>query len=137
MAIKVILEEMLEAGAHFGHQARRWNPAMKDYLYGVKGGVHIFDLLKTRLAFIEALEFLEKATKDKKVILFVGTKRQASLKIQEVADSLAQPYVNLRFLGGTLSNFEQVQKSIKKLEDLKTKMDKGEFKTFTKKERLL
>ena len=128
---------MLEAGIHFGHQSRRWNPAMKDYLYGSRDGVHIFDLIKTKVALETALDFLTKAAKEGKVILFVGTKRQASVKIEEIAKNLNHPFVNLRWLGGTLSNFSQIQTSIKKLADLKEKVAKGEFKSYTKKERLL
>jgi len=137
MAIKVSLKELLEAGAHFGHQSRRWNPKMEPYLYGVEKGVHLFDLTKTKKALEKTLEVLKEASGAGKVILFVGTKKQAKEKIREIAQATGCPYVNERWLGGTLTNFEQIQKSIKKLSEMKEKKEAGEYKHFTKKERLL
>lgn len=137
MTIKVTLEELLEAGAHFGHQARRWNPKMEEYLYGVREGVHIFDLAKTREALLVALEVLGKAVREGKVVLLVGTKKQAAVKVAEVAKEAGIPYVNERWLGGTLTNFNQIATSVKKLKDLKEKLAGGEFAGYTKKERLL
>jgi len=137
MTVKVSLKELLEAGAHFGHQSRRWNPKIEPYLYGVEKGVHVFDLTKTKEALEEALEVLKKTSKENKVILFVGTKKQAKEKIKEVAQATDCFYVNERWLGGTLTNFEQIQKSIKKLSKMKEKREEGEYKHFTKKERLL
>ncbi len=133
----ITLEKLFEVGAHFGHQARRWNPRMKDYIYGIVDGVSVFDLAKTRAALIEALETLEKAVKENKTILFVGTKKQGKDKIKEVAEAGGFPYVNERWLGGTLTNFEQMQKTLRKLADMKTKRTNGDYKTYTKKERLL
>ena len=137
MSIKVSAEKLLEAGAHFGHQARRWNPKMKQYIYGAQDGVHVFDLIKTKELLEEALSVLKEASKEGKVILFVGCKKQARDKTKEVAEAAGSSYVVERWLGGTLSNFDQIKKSIKKMDDLKEKMASGEFVKYTKKERLL
>ena len=137
MAIDISLKELLQSGAHFGHQARRWNPKMAPYLYGVEEGVHLFDLTKTKEALAEALSFLLDAAKSGKVILLVGTKKQAKDKVKEAAIACGIPYVSERWLGGTLTNFEQINRSISRLKDLKEKMAKGEYAKFTKKERLL
>lgn len=133
----ITLEALLEAGAHLGHQAKRWNPKMGKYLYGVRDGVSVFDLAKTKEALEEALEVLKKAKKEGKVILFVGTKKQAKDKVEEVAKAVHQPYVVERFLGGTLTNFDQILRSIKSINDLKDQFAAGEFGDYTKKERLL
>lgn len=137
MATKVSLEELLAAGAHFGHQTKRWNPKMGEYLYGSQEGVHIFDLVKTKTAIEEALEFLKTCVKEGKAILFLGTKKQIKERIAALGETTSQPYVNERWLGGTVSNFEQMKKSLKKLEDMKSGMASGEFAKHTKKERLL
>ena len=120
-----------------GHQARRWNPKMQPYLYGEQDGVHVFDLIKTKKAIEEALDFLTESAKEGKVILFVGCKKQAKAKTEEVAKAVDCPFVVERWLGGTLSNFEQMAKSLKKLSNMKAKMANGEYAEFTKKERLL
>lgn len=137
MTVKVSAEELLERGAHFGHQSKRWNPKMGQYLYGEEGGVHVFDLIKTKALLEEALEFLKNAAKEKKSILFVGCKKQAQEKTREVAEITGSSYFAERWLGGTLTNFDQIKKSIKKLADMKEKMTNGEYASFTKKERLL
>lgn len=137
MAVKVSAEELLEKGAHFGHQARRWNPKMEPYLYGTQDGVHVFDLIKTKALLEETLEFLKTSTKEGKVILFVGCKKQAREKTKDVAEACGSPYFVERWLGGTLTNFDQINKSIKKLSEMKTKMAAGEYASFTKKERVL
>jgi len=133
----ISLEELLEAGAHYGHQARRWNPKMAPYLYGVQEGVSVFDLTKTKEKLDEALKFLKEAKKSGKTILFIGTKKQAQEKVKEVAIFTHSFYINTRFLGGTFTNFDQIKKSIVKLADLKEKMKNGEFADYTKKEKLL
>src|SRR5258708_4764860 len=136
-ASNISLETLLEAGAHFGHQARRWNPKMAEYLYGIQDGVHVFDLVKTKEKLEEALAFLKESKKAGKKILFIGTKKQAQEKVREVAEATGSFYITQRFLGGTFTNFEQIKKSIRKLADLKEKMSNGEFATYTKKEKLL
>lgn len=137
MVVTVDPKKLLAAGAHFGHQARRWNPKMKPYLYGVKDGVHIFDLIKTKEALEEALDVLKKAAEQGKTILIVGTKRQAKEKTAEVARKAGVFSVTERWLGGTLTNFDQIKKSIKNLSEMKAKMAAGEYNKYTKKERLL
>jgi len=137
MTIKVSAEELLKAGAHFGHQAKRWNPKMDEYLYGIEDGVHVFDLIKTKALIEEALDFLKEEASKGKVILLLGTKKQVKDKIIEIGKEINCPYVSERWLGGTFSNFEQIGKSIKKLSEMKEKKEQGEYKNFTKKERLL
>ena len=134
---EVSLKTLLEVGAHFGHQARRWNPKMTPYLYGVQEGVHVFDLLKTKSALEEALEAIKKAASEGKVILLLGSKKQAKDKIIEIGEETGVPYVSERWLGGTITNFEMIKKSLTKLSEMKTKMAAGEYNIYTKKERLL
>ena len=137
MAVKISLEELIDAGAHFGHQTRRWNPKMEEYLYGQENGIHIFDLTKTKPLMEEAMEFLTKSAKEGKTILILGTKKQIKDKVAEVATKIGVPYVNERWLGGTISNFEQMKRSIRKMEEMKTNMATGFYAKYTKKERLL
>ncbi len=137
MAIKVSLEELLNSGAHFGHQTKRWNPKMEEYLYGEENGVHVFDLTKTKPMLEAALEFLTKSIKEGKTVLILGTKKQIKDKIREVAEEAGVPYVNERWLGGTISNFGQMNRSLKKMEEMKANMASGAYNKFTKKERLL
>ena len=134
--IEVSLEKLLETGAHFGHQAKRWNPKVAPYMFGARGGVHIFDLVKTRECIIRAAEHLAELQSAGKMVLFVGTKKNAKSKIVEVAKALGQPYVDERWLGGTITNFGQIRKSVKTLEDMKKSREAGEYKQYTKKERL-
>lgn len=135
--IDVSLEALLESGAHFGHQVRRWNPKIRDYVYGAQDGVHIFDLVKTKAALEEALEEIKKAKNAGKSILLLGTKKQIKEKVEEIAKECNISWVNERWLGGTITNFDQIKKSITKLDDLKTNMAGGGFAKFTKKERVL
>jgi small subunit ribosomal protein S2 len=135
--MKVSLEELVKSGAHFGHQSKRWNPKMGQYLYGEKDGIHIFDLTQTKQKLEEALEVIKQTAKEGKTILFIGTKKQVKEKLVETAKVTNSYYINERWLGGTLSNFDQIKKSIKKLADLKKGLTTGEFNEYTKKERLL
>jgi len=137
MSVKISLKTLLETGAHFGHQSRRWNPKMEEFVHGVQDGVHVFDLIKTKEALEEALSAITQAVIDGKTILLLGTKKQAKEKIAEIAKEVEIPYVNERWLGGTLTNFDQIEKSVKKLADMKAKKEAGELKKFTKKERVL
>lgn len=127
----------MDAGAHFGHQTKRWNPKMEEYLYGQEEGVHIFDLTKTKPLIEEALEFLAKSAKEGKKILILGTKKQIKDKVAEVAEKVGVPYVNERWLGGTVSNFGQMKRSIDKMEEMKENLATGFYNKYTKKERLL
>jgi small subunit ribosomal protein S2 len=130
-------EKLLEAGAHFGHQACRWNPKMKNYIYREEDGVHIIDLFKTKEALEEALKFLKNASKNDKKILFVGTKKQVKDEVKKVAQQCGCCYVNERWLGGTLTNFDQIKISLDKLSRLKKDKAEGSFNSYTKKERIL
>src|SRR3972149_8665295 len=134
---KISLEELLEAGCHFGHQGRRWNPKMEPYIYAKKEGVHIFDLEKTAAGLANALTFVRDLVSEGKKIVFVGTKRQAADIIKDEALKTGLPYVNMRWLGGTITNWEQIKKGIDRLAELETKKQKGELKIYTKKENVL
>jgi small subunit ribosomal protein S2 len=135
--IDISLEKLVDAGAHFGHQTKRWNPKMEPYLYGQENGVHIFDLTKTKPMLEEALEFLAKSAKEGKKILILGTKKQIKDKVAEVAQKVGAPYVNERWLGGTISNFAQIKRSLDKMEEMRQNMAEGVYSKYTKKERLL
>jgi small subunit ribosomal protein S2 len=132
------MKELLEAGVHFGHQVRRWNPKMKEYIFGERNGIYIIDLQKTQKLFRDALNYVTEAVTNKPnmKVLFVGTKRQAQDAIKEEAERAGQFYVNNRWLGGLLTNFQTVQKSIQKLKDIETMKEDGRFEMLTKKERL-
>ena len=137
MATKVTLKDLLEAGAHFGHQAKRWNPKMKPYLFGVRNGVHVFDLVKTKEGLEKAVAFVKKTTAEGGLVVFVGTKRQAAEIVKEEAKKAGMPYVYERWLGGTITNWEMIKKSLEKLTEMKEKKERGEYKEFTKKENIL
>ena len=132
------MKELLEAGVHFGHQVRRWNPKMKEYIFGERNGIYIIDLQKTQRMFREAIAFVTNLiAEDKgKTVLFVGTKRQAQDAIREESEKCQQYYVNQRWLGGLLTNFQTVQKSIKRLKDLESMQTDGRYEKLTKKERI-
>lgn len=135
--IKIELKDLLDAGCHFGHQSQRWNPKMDAYLYGVRDGVHIFDLAKTKEGLEKAADFVKNLVASGGQIIFVGTKRQAQAIIKEEALRVGMPFVAERWLGGLLTNFEVIKKSIDKLEDLKAQKASGELKKYTKKENIL
>lgn len=137
MATKVSLKDLLEAGAHFGHQARRWNPKMKDYLFGVRDGIHVFDLAKTKEGLEKAADFIKETAANGGQIIFVGTKRQAQAIIKEEAKKAGMLFVDQRWLGGTITNWEEIKKRINRLLEMKEKKEKGEYKKYTKKEQLL
>jgi small subunit ribosomal protein S2 len=132
------MKELLEAGVHFGHQVRRWNPKMKEYIFGERNGIYIIDLQKTQKLFREAIQFVTNTVSESpgKMVLFVGTKRQAQDAIKEEAERAGQFYVNQRWLGGLLTNFQTVQKSIKRLKEIEAMQTDGRAEKLTKKERL-
>ncbi|MFV0387121.1 MAG: 30S ribosomal protein S2 [Pyrinomonadaceae bacterium] len=134
----VTMKELLEAGVHFGHQVRRWNPKMKDYIFGERNGIYIIDLQKTQKLFRSALAYVEEfiAEKPNAKILFVGTKRQAQEAILEEAQRCGQFYINHRWLGGLLTNYKTVQGSIKRLKEIEAMKEDGRMEMHTKKERL-
>ncbi|WP_063655082.1 30S ribosomal protein S2 [Candidatus Arsenophonus triatominarum] len=133
----VSMRDMLQAGVHFGHQTRYWNPKMKTYIFGARNKVHIINLEKTVPMFNEALAELTKIASRKGKILFVGTKRAASESIKEAANSCDQYFVNHRWLGGMLTNWKTVRQSIKRLKDLEAQSQDGTFDKLTKKEALM
>ena len=132
------MKELLEAGVHFGHQVRRWNPKMKEYIFGERNGIYIIDLQKTQKLFRDALNFVQQFMTESpnSHVLFVGTKRQAQDAIREEAERCGQYYVNNRWLGGLMTNFQTVQNSIKKLKDIEAMREDGRYEMLTKKERL-
>lgn len=127
-------EEMLKQGVHFGHRVSRWNAKMKPYIFTVRNNVHILDLEKAREEFKKALEYLQEVKEKKGVILFVGTKVAASEIVRESAEKCGLPYVNERWIGGTLTNFKVISKRLEHFRDLEGKKEKGELKKYTKKE---
>jgi len=134
---QVTMRQMLEAGVHFGHQSRYWNPKMAPYIFGERNKIHIVNLEKTLPLFIEATNFLGKLAANKGKILFVGTKRSARDAIKEQAERVGMPYVNHRWLGGMLTNFKTVKQSIKRLKDLEAMAADGSFARLSKKEALM
>jgi small subunit ribosomal protein S2 len=132
------MKQLLEAGVHFGHQVRRWNPKMKEYIFGERNGIYIIDLQKTQRMFKEALKFVSNLVAEdvNRVVLFVGTKRQAQEAIKEEAERCNQYYINQRWLGGLLTNFQTIQKSIKRLKEIEAMQADGRIEQYAKKERL-
>lgn len=131
------LQELLEAGVHFGHQVRRGHPRMKPYIYGAREGVHIIDLTQSDKYLKEACEYVYNLGKMGKVLLFAGTKKQARPIVEEAAKALEAPYLVERWMGGFLTNFEEIKKRIKLLKEYKEQKAKGELSKYTKKEQLL
>src|ERR1700712_5733696 len=128
------MKELLEAGVHFGHQTKRWNPKMKEYIFGERNGIYIIDLQKNLKMFKEASKYVTDLTSTGKVILFVGTKRQAQDAIAEEANRCGMFYINQRWLGGLLTNWVTVQKSVKRLQELDEMATDGRYELLTKKE---
>ena len=128
------MKELLEAGVHFGHQTKRWNPKMKEYIFGERNGIYIIDLQKTLKMFKEASKFVQDLAAEGKIILFVGTKRQAQDAIAEEATRCGGFYVNQRWLGGLLTNWVTVQKSVKRLKELDEMATDGRYELLPKKE---
>jgi len=130
----ITMKELLEAGVHFGHQTKRWNPRMKEFIFGERNGIYIIDLQKTLKMFKEASKFVQELAADGRVILFVGTKRQAQDAIAEEAQRCSMFYVNQRWLGGLLTNWVTVQKSVKRLKELDEMATDGRYELLPKKE---
>ena len=118
MPTSVTMKELLEAGVHFGHQTRRWNPKMKEYIFGERSGIYIVDLQKTLRLFQEALNFVEDLAAQGRTVLFVATKRQAREAIAQEAQRCGMPYVNERWLGGLLTNFVTIRRSLERIKEL-------------------
>ena len=130
----VSMKELLEAGVHFGHQTRRWNPKMKAYIFGARNGIYIIDLQKTRRMFKEAMGFISEVASQGGSLLFVGTKRQAQEAIEDEARRCGMYFVNQRWLGGLLTNFVTIQKSIVRLKELEEMSTDGRYELLSKKE---
>jgi small subunit ribosomal protein S2 len=130
----ITMKELLEAGVHFGHQTKRWNPKMKEYIFGERNGIYIIDLQKTLKMFKEASKFVQELAAAGKIVLFVGTKRQAQDAIAEEAGRAGSFYVNQRWLGGLLTNWVTVQKSVKRLKELDDMATDGRYELLPKKE---
>jgi small subunit ribosomal protein S2 len=128
------MKQLLEAGVHFGHQTKRWNPKMKEYIFGQRNGIYIVDLQKSLKLFKNAIQFVYDLGLQGKAILFLGTKRQAQEAIQEAAQRTGMYYVNQRWLGGLLTNFVTIQKSLKRFRELETMRANGQYDLFSKKE---
>jgi len=134
--MSVTMRQMLEAGVHFGHQTRYWNPKMAPFIFGNRNKIHIVNLEKTLPMYQEALKFVRRLASNKGTILFVGTKRQAQEIISEEAQRCAMPFVDHRWLGGMLTNFKTVKQSIKRLHEMQTMMQDGSLDKISKKEGL-
>ena len=130
----ITMKELLEAGVHFGHQTKRWNPKMKEYIFGERNGIYIIDLQKTLKMFKEASKFVQDLAAEGRIVLFVGTKRQAQDAIAEEAQRCGMFYVNQRWLGGLLTNWITVQKSVKRLKELDEMATDGRYELLPKKE---
>lgn len=130
----VAMKQLLEAGVHFGHQTRRWDPKMAEYIFQARNGIHIIDLQKTSKKLDEAYKFVKDQIEEGKTILFVGTKKQAQECIKEAAQKCDMYYVDQRWLGGMLTNFGTIQGRIKRLKDLETMAEDGTFEVLPKKE---
>ena len=130
----ITMKELLEAGVHFGHQTKRWNPKMKEYIFGERNGIYIIDLQKTLKMFKEASKFVTDLAAEGKTVLFVGTKRQAQDAIAEEAGRCGMFYINQRWLGGLLTNWVTVQKSVKRLKELDEMATDGRYELLPKKE---
>ncbi|HUD62924.1 MAG TPA: 30S ribosomal protein S2 [Candidatus Sulfotelmatobacter sp.] len=130
----ITMKELLEAGVHFGHQTKRWNPKMKEYIFGERNGIYIIDLQKTLKMFKEASKFVQDLATDGRIVLFVGTKRQAQDAIAEEAQRCGMFYINQRWLGGLLTNWVTVQKSVKRLKELDEMATDGRYELLPKKE---
>ncbi|MFA6547333.1 MAG: 30S ribosomal protein S2 [Candidatus Magasanikbacteria bacterium] len=128
--------DMLKSGMHFGHQKSRWHPKMKPYIFGVRNGVHILDLDRTVEQLQKALEYVKGLAATGKVVLFVGTKRQAQPLVKVAAESCGMPFLTERWIGGLLTNFDETKRRIKKYKDLKQQIASGEIEKYTKKEQL-
>jgi small subunit ribosomal protein S2 len=132
--VAIALKDLLEAGVHFGHQTKRWNPKMKEYIFGERNGIYILDLGKTLKLFRDAEEFVSKLASEGRTILFVGTKRQAKDVIAEEALRCGMYFVNERWLGGLLTNFATIQRSLGRLRDIEAMSTDGRYDTLSKKE---
>jgi len=134
LSTSVTMKDLLEAGVHFGHQTRRWNPKMKEYIFGERNGIYIVDLQKTHKQLVDALQYIQELASQGRNIMFVGTKRQAQEAVAEEAQRCGMPFVTERWLGGLLTNFLTIRKSLDRLKDLEAMSTDGRHERLTKKE---
>ncbi len=134
---KVSIQTLLDAGAHFGHQTRRWNPKMEPYIFGSRGDIYIIDLKQTLIGLDRAYTFVRNLTEKGGTVLFVGTKKQAQDAISEAANRCGMPYVNARWLGGMMTNFQTIRKSVNRMEELEAMEADGRMELLPKKEQIL
>ena len=134
---KVSIKTLLDAGAHFGHQTRRWNPKMKPYIFGSRGDIYIIDLKQTLLGMDQAYTFISNLASNGGTVLFVGTKKQAQESIAEAANSCGMPYVNARWLGGMLTNFVTIRSRVTRMEELEAMEEDGRMAQLPKKEQII
>ena len=137
MATTVSIKSLLEAGVHFGHQTRRWNPKMAPYIFGERNGIYILDLKQTMYALDDAYTFLANLGAAGKKVLFVGTKKQAQEPVKAAAERAGQPYVNYRWMGGMLTNFQTIQTRVKRMTEIEAIKANGTFEKYPKKEQAL
>jgi small subunit ribosomal protein S2 len=136
MAVEVTLKELLESGVHFGHQTRKWNPKMREYIFIARGGIHIIDLQKTMTRIGPAFDFLTRTVASGKQVLFVATKKQARQPVREAAEAVGMPWVTERWLGGMLTNFQTISQSVQRLDEIEGRLAEGQGETLSKKEAL-
>ena len=136
MAVEVTLKELLESGVHFGHQTRKWNPKMREYIFIARGGIHIIDLQRTMAKIGPAFDFLTRTVASGKQVLFVATKKQARQPVREAAEAVGMPWVTERWLGGMLTNFQTMSKSVQRLDEIEGRLAEGQGETLSKKEAL-
>ena len=134
---KVSIQSLLEAGAHFGHQTRRWNPKMAPYIFGSRGDIYILDLKQTLLGLDGAYSFVREVAKQGGTVLFVGTKKQAQEAVSEAANRCGMPYVNARWLGGMMTNFQTIRSRVNRMEELEAMQSDGRMELLPKKEQIL
>ena len=137
MATTVSIKSLLEAGVHFGHQTRRWNPKMKPYIFGERNGIYILDLKQTLLAVDEAYTFLNNLAAQGKKVLFVGTKKQAQEPVKTQAERAGMPYVNYRWMGGMLTNFQTIRTRVRRMEEIEGMIESGVMSALPKKEQAI
>jgi len=130
---EIVVKDILEAGVHFGHRASRWNPKMRPYIYGRRNQIHIIDLKETVRGLLRAKKYLTRVASQGSLVLFIGTKRQAADPVAAAAEKCKMPYVNERWLGGTLTNFRTIRSRLKRLEELEQLEASGELSTYSKK----
>ena len=134
---KINLAALLDAGAHFGHQTRRWNPKMKPYIFGARGDIYIIDLKKTLIGMDQAYTFVSGIARKGGTVLFVGTKKQAQEAVAEAANKCGMPYVNARWLGGMLTNFVTIRSRVQRMEELEAMESDGRMALLPKKEQII